>query len=187
MLNAAGGALLDRYGPEGNQAKIQEATAYLDSALKAHPRYKNALLLRANAALYSADYQQAVQRYESLLADNPDFDEARANLGVAYRQLGKQKGEIEGNISQAILWLQKSLEIDPNSAETHRLLGVAFGIGQDYQKSIEHFERSLIMDSQNAETMYSLGLSYMNLGKNDKAQEYFEKAKTLKPELFEGR
>ena len=77
---------------------------------------------------------------------------------------------------KGIEFMQKALELNPKDVETLSLLGTAYGISQQPQRSIEVLERALAIrfdrnDAQN------LSVAYRQTGNVAKAMEWESKLK----------
>ena len=72
---------------------LNQAIQHLKEALRIHPAYKNAYLLLGNAYNYLQQYENAIEAYKNALALDPDYSEARRNLGITYKDAGKYFGE----------------------------------------------------------------------------------------------
>jgi tetratricopeptide (TPR) repeat protein len=98
------------------------------------------------------------------------------NLQSVYREGGKYIARQEGNIPRGIEFLQKAVELDPKDAETLSLLGTAYGMSQQPQRSIDVLERALAVrfDPNDAR---NLGVAYRQTGNVEKAIEWENRKK----------
>lgn len=143
------------------------------------------LLRSAAAARDSHDYAAAVSSYQTLHAQNPDdmdivlglarnlrylgrLNEARAVLteavekapanGLLVAELGKI-ALAEGDTAEAVKLLNKAIELDPKSWQTHSSLGIAYdflGRSEDARRS---YETALALSPENAAVLNNLALS----------------------------
>ncbi|MCB9265219.1 MAG: tetratricopeptide repeat protein [Lewinellaceae bacterium] len=187
LRNAVGGELVTQslsvQDPARKAAMLNQAIQHLKEALRIHPAYKNAYLLLGNAYNYLQQYENAIEAYKNALALDPDYSEARRNLGITYKDAGKYFGEQKRDLNQAILYLNQAREILPNEYEVLRLLGVAHGIKGDREKAVEYFTLATQADPAKARGWYDLGTAYLNLGNTELGQQYRRKAYEMDPGL----
>lgn len=188
-LNAAGGSLVDAATKEKNETKkrkmLIQSLDYLKTALKIHPKYKNALLISGNANYFLGNFDESIEFFEKTLSLAPNFDDARKNLGVAYRDAGKYYGEKENNISKALFYLKKGFEMNPDEYETVRLYGVANAMAGNKQQAIELFTKCIKLEPELAGAYKNLGNAYYNSGDLENGKKYHDKARQLDPKVFD--
>ena len=85
--------------------------------------------------------------------------------------IGKIMGEKFGDINTSINFLEKASEADPNNAEAFLLLGTAFSMKQDYQKSITFTQKSLALRPDNIDTKKNLATAYQQFALADTKQK----------------
>ena len=96
----------------------------------------------------------------------------QVDLLVIFKVIAQQ----QNNIPKGIEFMQKALELNPKDVETLSLLGTAYGISQQPQRSIDVLERALAIrfdrnDAQN------LSVAYRQMGNVQKAMEWESKLK----------
>ncbi len=189
LRNALGGETIAQAqkekDPETQLKMYDEAIVHLDKAIEIHPSYKNAYLLKGNALYYKKDYEKAIATYKRCLELAPGYKDATNNLPVAYRDLGKYYGEQKQDLPNAVRCLEESYKLRPDDAETVRLLGVAYGMGQNHAKAAEYFSKVVALQPTNAQAYFDLGTAYSSMGNTAKAQEMRKKAVELDPKLGE--
>ncbi|MBI5914649.1 MAG: tetratricopeptide repeat protein [Bacteroidetes bacterium] len=187
LRNATGGELVAQSLKPANAARktemLNEAVGHLMEAIKIHPGYKNPFLILGNAYNYLQQYEASVQAYQQALQLDPDYAEARNNLGITYRDAGRYFGEQKGDVNKAMEYLTKAYELRPDEYETLRLLGVANGVSGNGPKAIEFFTKALQMEPNNAAAHYNLGSAYFNSGQPEKGQEFLQKARQINPNI----
>lgn len=185
VLNAAGGALVTAI--EKDKSKTQEyskkAIEYLNKAIAIHPNYKNAHLLLGNAYFYANDMENSIKSYENSLRIDPDFKDAKNNLAVVYRDQGRYYGEKKNDLVQAEKYLKQSYTLNPNDAETNRLLGIAYGMAGQHQQSIAYFENVIKLSPKEAGGYLNLSMAYGYINDQVNAQKYREMALKIDPGL----
>ncbi len=191
LLVATGGELLAQYGANeerpGRLERINEALAYLQRAQSIHPNYKLAYLLQGNGHYYLQQWEPALAAYRTALRLDPEFADARRNLGLALRSAGRFYGEQQNDLDAAIRYLQQALEIMPEDYETVHGLGVAFGLKGDAARALQYFRRGVELEPENATAHFNLGLAYARIGDATNAQFHHDRAVALDPAILERR
>jgi tetratricopeptide (TPR) repeat protein len=191
LRNAAGGALSNRASTEPNEQKknamLNEAVGHLNEAIKIHPTYKNAYLIRGNCYNWLKQYDNAIADYTNALKIDPEYEDARKNLTITYREAGEYFGKEMGDLNKALVYLNQAFEMNPNDYNSNRLLGVAYGMGGVTDKAIEYFTKCTQLEPENAFAWFDLGIAYFNAGNNELGNSYITKARTIDPEIDEKR
>jgi len=109
-------------------------------------------------------------------------DQAQKLLEQGVGQMEKQQ------FDQAIASYKKALKIEPKSAVTYNLLGMAYRFkynqvrSQDLKKEeIAAFKKAIEIDPNYWVALINLGATYYYLGEKAKAAPLFKKALTLNP------
>jgi protein O-mannosyl-transferase len=180
LQNSVGGETIERFKTSPDialkNAKMKEAIGHILRATEIHPTYKNPYLLLGNAYFYSNEFDKAIQAYEAALKLDPNYKDARQNLQLVYREGGKVIAQQQNNIPKGIGFMLKALELNPKDVETLSLLGTAYGLTQQPQRSIEALERALAIrfdrnDAQN------ISVAYRQIGNFPKAIEWESRLK----------
>ena len=191
LRNAMGGELVTQSQEKENQAKqpemLQEAIGHLQEAIKIHPNYKNAHLLKGNAHNYLKEYEAAIQSYQKALSIDPGYFDAETNLAITYMQAGRYYGQEQNDLEKSIEYLTSSYNLRPNEFETLRLLGVAYGIANQAPLAVEYFTKALQVKPDDANVMYNLGNAYYTMGQQGLGEEWHQKAFKLDPNLLDKR
>lgn len=187
LRNATGGELVAQSQKPENQARkdnmLQEALGHLEEAVRIHPTYKNAWLLKGNAHLYLKQYETAISAYQQSLNVDPSYAEASNNLGIAYTEAGQYYGEQVNDLPKALSYLQEAFRLRPNDFHTIRLLGVASGMTGNSAEAIRLFTKCTVLQPNNASAWFDLGVAYLNAQDEVKANETFAKAKSIDPDI----
>lgn len=185
--NGIAGVLLEKAPGEKDTAALNaicnKAKAELDKALKIHPRYMEAHLQMGNIYFYKKEYENAIEKYNYLLSKLPENEDAFKNLGMAYRERGRQLGQ-SGQVDKAREYIKNAMSMNPNDAEAVMLMGIAEGSSGDNQKAIEYFRKASMIDPKNAQAFFNLGIAYGNLGDQLKADSMMMVAKSLDPVIL---
>jgi tetratricopeptide (TPR) repeat protein len=91
----------------------------------------------ARGAIQQGRYDDAIEIYDDLLADQPDNVEALAYKGLA--QVGK--GDM-----RALVTLIDAAELDPDYPDTHYFLAGAFATAGRYDTALEELDRFDALD-----------------------------------------
>jgi hypothetical protein len=106
--------------------------------------------LRASRLSRSGDFPGAARELEKVLAGDPDFAEARVNLGVQYWHLGR--------LRDAEAELLRGLQLNPYSTVAHsNLSAVQIGLG-DLAEAERNARRALAISVLNDRARYLLGV-----------------------------
>ncbi|MEO1259352.1 MAG: tetratricopeptide repeat protein [Bacteroidota bacterium] len=191
LRNACGGELIAQsLKPENEINKknmLTEAVGHLNEATRIHPGYKNPYLLLGNANNYLQNYEAAIQAYNQALKLDPDYGEAKNNLGITYRDAGRYYGEQKGDLNKSLQYLLKAYEMRPDEYEVLRLLGVVHGVGGQVQKAVDYFFKALKLKPEDADALYNLGSAYMNAGQPEQGQIYIQQAIEINPNIAQER
>ncbi|ORX51319.1 TPR-like protein [Hesseltinella vesiculosa] len=93
------------------------------------------------------------------------------NIGVCYFQMGKHNDAIEA--------FEKSLSLDPNSADAHTNIASAYLMMKQVQPAITHLEQASNFNPLDGEIQYNLGRVLEATGKLQEAKSRLERAKVL--------
>ena len=164
---------------------IKKGIQYLEKAIAIHPHLLNAYLNLGNAEVYMDKPELSINYYYKALALDSSFKDARNNIAIAFRLIGRQAGEIEHDVEKSYQNLIKSYYFNPNDIETSRLLGIVYGIKGEHNLSIEYLTKVLNTDIDNPEANYNLGLAYKTSGNIELGNKYIERAIQLNPGLIQ--
>ena len=193
LRNAAGGVRIDAYQalPAARRATstglLDDAVRDLTYALKLHPTYKNAYLLRGNAYLLLDRYDPAIADYDRALELDPAYAAARDNLVTALTAAGQDAGERRGDLGAAFRYLRRAEQLAPNDYETLRLLGVASGVSGQTAQALDYFRRATTAAPTNAEAHWNYAIALYNAGRTGEAEASFREAERLKPGIRQER
>jgi tetratricopeptide (TPR) repeat protein len=189
VLNAAGGALVTESAKTKNankkDAMLSEAIPYLEKALTIHPNYKNAALLLGNANYYKKNYEGAIKAYQRTLQIAPEYKDGIKNLAVAYRDAGRQAGEVEKNLTKAKKYLKQSVQLMDNDADAFRLLGIVHGMDGEHEEAIKYFTKVTEMQPDLAVGYVNLGKAYQYYGDEETSRIMFQKALEIDPKALD--
>jgi len=122
---------------------------------------------------------EAAALYRRALAANPDYADARANLG---RELVKS-----ARFDEARSQLLEAVRLNPRMAEPHADLGVIAAARGNYQEARLELEESLRLNSADAETHSNLCFVFLHLGRPADAVAQCTEALNLNPDQENAR
>ena len=161
---------------KGEADSFQTAKEWFLQAL-GHER--NARLLTHLGATYLAldDNVAARGAFEEAIRIDPHYEVALYNLAVLDEGMNPQK---------SVELLEKAIEIDPDYAMAHQVLGRLFQRAKDFTRAEYHFRRSLEIDAADYwSNMYLANLLGVQ-GRNAEAEQAYEFATRLHPEIAGG-
>ncbi len=184
LLNAAGGILINRYFKETDKklqaSKVNEALGYLNRAVKVHPTYTSAYHIMGTGHNIIGNYDASIRAFDKALSLNPGYGSAMENLLITLQEAGKHYGQ-SGDIAKSIPYLTRAEEIEPDNAETNRLLGIAYGTQGNNPLALKYFQKVRDALPNVASSYVNLGIAYQNNGDDAKAKAMLEKAVELDP------
>ena len=80
---------------------------------------------------------------------------------------------------EALHFVERSLEIDPNNAAALATKGFIFYNLNQYEKALEYCDKALKLEPNDAEIWNHKGFALDKLGRGNEAQNCFNKAKQL--------
>jgi tetratricopeptide (TPR) repeat protein len=131
-------------------------------------------VLSVSLQMQGKDSLYALQKTTELL---PDDAEAHANLGNAFRDLGR--------LDEAVARYRQALVLKPDFAETQNNLGNALRDLGQLDDAIASFRLALGIKPDYAEAHYNLGNILLDLGQLDDALASYRRAVALKPDFAE--
>lgn len=189
VRNAAAGALIQRSTTLENDSQkdkyLTRALEHLSIATQIHPNYKNAHLLTGNAHVYLNQYDEAITSYDQVLALDPNDTEGFQNLLLALREGGRHAGSVLQDYPLAIRYLNRSVALSPEDAESMSLLGIAHGSNGDHREAIKYFEKAIEMKPERARNYVHLAYAQLNLGEDENAQINLQLAAEIDPSVLQ--
>lgn len=186
--NACGGVTFEKAQKTTDKAEqtrlFQEAFRYANQALQIYPNYKDALITRAGCYYYQKNYDAAIDDYRTAVILAQDDPKTRSYLAIAMREGGKYFGEAKGDLPKAMRLLTESWQINPEDAETARLLGVANGVQQKHAEALTWFKKAVELDPDNASYIFDLGTAYYLTGNPTEGERLRKQAVELNPDVL---
>jgi cytochrome c-type biogenesis protein CcmH/NrfG len=117
----------------------RDAVAHLETALRIHPRYERALEMLAAAQSRRGDSESSLSALERLFALNPRRGSVAFNAGTLILQHHPERR------ADAVRYLEHAVEVQPNDADAHANLGVAYYQSGDTTRAIASLERAVAL------------------------------------------
>jgi len=158
----------------GVEGSYEQSIKAYEAAREVNPKNPGLIVGMASAAFYAEKNSEAKEFISEALEINPMFVEAVYLLSRIQVS--------EGNIDDAIVSVQSSINIQPNDPNLYFQLGLLQYEQGEYQLAVNAFERSVILRPLFSNAKYFLGLSYDQVGRSEEAILQFEDLKLLNPE-----
>ena len=113
-------------------------------------------------------YDDAADKYQSIIDKYPESLYAWSNLGVVRFQQGK--------LTEALKALQQSVKLSPSDAFSYMNLGIVYYQLNQYENAIDALEHAIALDPNNAKAHNYLGCACSQKGWQEVAEQQFRKA-----------
>ncbi|KAK9448541.1 uncharacterized protein V1518DRAFT_427700 [Limtongia smithiae] len=127
------------------------------------------------------DYKSAKDAYERVLQVNPAHSKVLQQLGWLYHQ----QNTSFANQDLAITYLTRSLEADPQDAQSWYLLGRCYMAQQKYPKAYEAYQQAVYREGRNPTFWCSIGVLYYQINQYRDALDAYSRAIRLNPNISE--
>lgn len=128
----------------------------------------------------AGDYATAIKCYEKCIALNPQYQQARDNIGAAYYNQSINAYN-EDNYTQSIRFAEKALKYAPKSADIYAILGNNHQRTKDYPAALIDFTHAIEVSPEPAAYYAARSWVYNDLLDNAKRLADMEKAAKLEP------
>ncbi len=196
----------------------EEAIVAFTKATTVDSTYDAAHFGRAEALREIEDFQNAVSSYQKSLDINPNNAEAYNGRGVCFREmqdlnlalndfqnaaeLDRSNPEIAANLGdilvnnaqdpvQAMQYLDRAIELDPENAEAYRNRGWAHTLLQQFEDGIEDLSKAIELDPEDYETHQRLASVHLSEKEFQKgidslslAIQYYEPEESADPDSY---
>src|ERR671910_368614 len=157
---------------------IEEALSRFEQALEAAPegdQKSGARTFRANTLDMLGRYEEAVEAYEEVIAETPDWWEAHANLGICHARNGQP--------ARAEAAFRRGLEDCPGSPEIRDELAAHLLAEQrDFQEALRLSEEAVALGRDEIRHLHTLGEVRLVIGDEAGAAEAYGAVLALDPE-----
>ncbi|HDP94211.1 MAG TPA: tetratricopeptide repeat protein [Candidatus Aminicenantes bacterium] len=146
-------------------------------------------LNKGNKYYRDEKFAKAVKEYEQALELNPKLELIYFHVGTAYASLyrpGRGTDRNEEYAQEAVEYLQKALENDPENEQIYLALGDIFDKMENAEEAEKYYLRILENEPDNPKSYYILADFYSKYDQEDKSGEMFKKRIALDPKDPEG-
>ncbi|MCL6621753.1 MAG: tetratricopeptide repeat protein [Syntrophobacterales bacterium] len=187
--------------------QYEAARQEFSRVLAAQPQMLEAREGLGLAYLQEKKNPEAIQEFRQLVAQDPARGKSRYLLGLATLLSGRPREaipELEAasrlepknplpyaavaqayldlkNYSQALTWVKRGLELDPNHKKLHHLQGLALAGQQRYDEAFVAFLKA----GDEAQAYNNVGVHFYLDGKYEEAAKCFQKALELRPTHYQ--
>ena len=112
----------------------------------------------------------------------PPKDIPANTKGLEYFKAGRNRFE-SGDLKGAVAAYLQSIELQPDSAEVHLSLGLAYLKLEKNKDAAKAFKDSVRLEPDVAEAQYGLGLAYFRITRHKDAADAFKRATILRPDM----
>jgi tetratricopeptide (TPR) repeat protein len=149
------------------------AQALITSYIRLRPQDARGPYVLGVALFTLNQFREARAALERSLALQP-FADTQHYLGlIAYN---------EGDVAKAIEWFERALKSEPEHAEAHTSLGVAYARQKNLEAARAELERAIELDPKSLKAHHQLSLVYARLGDKRRSQLMLEAAEKLRSE-----
>lgn len=135
-----------------------------------------AMYYRGNYFLYGlGDSEKAIEEFEKILAQDPNYILAHYDLAVAYRDSGMPE--------KSIAQYEKTLQLSPNFPEALSNLGGYYFRAGKLDKATQLFKKAVQVYPNFIQALSNLGAALNKQGQPEEAIAHLKKALTLNPEF----
>lgn len=160
-----------------NQVQIWKNDDTLwSNTIKKYPNDNRIVLSYFNRASYylmQNKIDDALNDFIWIARNNPKDDNTLVRIGTIY---GQHKNDLEN----AILYLRKAYETNPQNTEALRNLATAYGVKGDHVNSLIYTKEAIRLSPNDPGLYMNAAISLHNLGKTEEAVLYTNKANELK-------
>ena len=153
-------------------AEYNAAVFYLEKSLERDSSFLRAYQLRMVLSYVynvTGNYPAAEMQLKQIIDDG--FESSQAFTSLGYTLWSK------GRIPEAIDYLTRALEIDPENPNTLNSLGYIMAEESiNPEKAVEYCRKAVNLNPENGNYLDSLGWALMKTGNRDEAREFLEKA-----------
>jgi tetratricopeptide (TPR) repeat protein len=195
--------------------RFDDAVAELDQVAVVDKDYPGLALERGLLFEQGGDVEKAIEQFKSALAKAPDDPDLQLRVGAAYVAIGRPEDALpmlrkvlekratsaeanhyigralmlqgSGQNSEAIRYLKRAVDLDPNRPEFHVYLAWAANEATPAQLDIarDEVEKALALDKMNAEAFWQRGVLERMTGAIEDAIKDEKRALELRPMRFE--
>jgi len=168
------GILPERPAKEAAKATAAPATPVVTATeLPVKPQWQHAYD-QALATLRGGQTGEAERKLLALTREAPDLSGPYANLGLLYRNAGR-------NV-EAIAAFERAIEINPKRAVYYNELGISYRLEGKFDRARQSYRQAIDLDPQYAAAYLNLGILYdLYLQDPKEALPYYQRYRELAP------
>jgi Flp pilus assembly protein TadD len=155
------------------EGRHEEASAFLERALKKEPEFSRALLALGFARMEMGRLEDARKLFRKAIELDPRMHLAHVNLGLTFLREGKT-GEAVGHFRRAV-------ELDPLDPVPHHDLGIALLRQGNIEDALKSQKEAARLEPANASIRNSLGWNLQAMGRLDEAIAEYRAAVEQEP------
>ena len=149
------------------------------------PRSDPLELVEGEKLIKEKRFAEALVLFEDILKNKPSMKD-RVKLSYSRALQGQAFKLEERDREKAKELLLKSIEVAPNNAEGHYLLGRIYTKQKDYPKAISSYKQAAELDPQMAVVFYNLGYIYYAINKDySQAYKMYQRSVELYPPFLD--
>jgi len=157
---------------------------YLYDSFKGNDLYANEIMKSVNRELakpvnvlkfVDPQIKKAISHWERAIEILPEASSPYRNLGIIYSRIYKK-------YDTAIVYFNKTLELEPDDPMTFFNLGMTYENKKEYTRALEYLQKSLDLDSTSVNTRSRMANIYYGLGEFRKAIDLNQKIMLISPQ-----
>jgi Tfp pilus assembly protein PilF len=183
---------------KANAGRYEEAVAAFEKSLTEDPNLVEAHEWIAHIFILQGDYDDAIERYQRIVARNPSTD-SKVSLGLAYLRVGDVDMAVktlsnavaadpshykgwnnlslaylrQGKVADARAAAERAVELEPSFASAHVNLGNVELREGAAAAAVASFEKAVALDADQVEAYFGLAGAYDYLGEEGKAGDSY--------------
>lgn len=134
----------------------------------------SSLIFEGWEAVENKEYQRVIEIADTILKTEEISAEAYSMKACAYMNLNQ--------LDQAMTFIDKALEEDPDDSDNLVLKGNIYGMKEDYIQALAWYSKAVTAYLWNDDAIYDIGLTYHKMGDYGMALETFARLKEMNPD-----
>lgn len=128
-------ALCEQGQQQFSAKQYQAAIATENQVLQDDPNFYQAYNVRGIALCYSGNFTEGMTNIDKALAINPGFSSSRFNKALAY--------ELYGHYDTALVWYNKTLEVDKQSTWSYYGMASIYGRWGNVANTVKYLQQAI--------------------------------------------
>jgi tetratricopeptide (TPR) repeat protein len=149
-----------------------------NSAVMVYKRTDSQLSL-ADSLQKQGKFDEAIEAYRKVLANDPNNSNAHNNLGSLLVR--------KGLMQDALKEFRLSLAIKPDQATVHTNIGYILGETHHLPEAVEEYNKALQLNPADAHAHNDLGVALLQIGEYEKAAEQFNDSIRINPSYSDAK